>query len=315
MNLREASLRMTIFYSFGFTRRDRPYSARRYLLVDVARDCNLGNDGLEEAGELVFDAMAGLHDLRVVDGFVEDAGGHVGDERDAEDFEPHVAGDDDFVDGGHADEVGSEGAEGADLGGGLVAGAEDGEVDALAEWNILPAGFGVGERAELGRVCRGHVEEAWTELCFVGTEGGVGAGEVDVIGDSNEAALLVAGVDASGGVGDDEGFRAEQTEDAGGEGDFGERVAFVGVDAALHDGDGNSGDGAENELAGVAFDGGLREVWDVGVGNGGGIFDLRREVAEAGAEDDAEARRQRREGADVGYGGDGLGVLVGHCRM
>ena len=35
----------------------------------------------------------------------DDAGGHVGDERDAEDIQTHVAGDDDLVDGRHADEV------------------------------------------------------------------------------------------------------------------------------------------------------------------------------------------------------------------
>ena len=34
-------------------------------------------------------------------------------------LESHVAGDDGFVDGGHADEVGAEGAKGADLGWGL----------------------------------------------------------------------------------------------------------------------------------------------------------------------------------------------------
>ena len=60
-----------------------------------------------------------------------DAGGEVGDEREAEDLDAHVAGDDDLVDGGHADEVGAKGAEGADLGGGFEGGAEDGEVDAF----------------------------------------------------------------------------------------------------------------------------------------------------------------------------------------
>ena len=75
---------------------------------------------------------------------------------------------------------------------------------------------------------------------------------------------------AAGGVGDDEGGAAEEAEDAGGEGDLLHRVAFVGVDAALHDGYGDAGDGAEDELAGVADDGGERPVGDVGVGDGGG---------------------------------------------
>ena len=90
----------------------------------------------------------------------EDTGGHVGDEGDAEDFEAHVAGDDGFVDGGHADEVGAEGAEGADLGGGFEAGAEDGEVDAFGELESLAGGLFDGEGAEARRVGGGHVEEA-----------------------------------------------------------------------------------------------------------------------------------------------------------
>ena len=109
-----------------------------------------------------------------------------------------------------------------------------------------------------------------------------------MVGDGDEVALLVVGVDAAGGVGDDESLAAEEAEDAGGEGDLGEGVALVGVDAALHDGDGNSGDGAEDEVAGVALDGGAGEVGDLGVGDADGILDLGGEVAEAGAEDDAD---------------------------
>ena len=62
-----------------------------------------------------------------------------------------------------------------------------------------------------------------------------------MIGDGDEQALLESGADASGGVGDDEGLAAEEAEDAGGEGDLGDGVALIGVDAALHDGDGDSG--------------------------------------------------------------------------
>ena len=78
-------------------------------------------------------ATANLEDVVVIDGCGGDAGGGVGDEGDAEDVEAHVAGDDDLVHGGHADEVGPEGAKGADLGGGLKRGTEDGEVDAFGE--------------------------------------------------------------------------------------------------------------------------------------------------------------------------------------
>ena len=82
--------------------------------------------------------------------------------------------------------------------------------------------------------------------------------------------------------------------------------------AALHDGYGDAADGAEDQFAGVAYDGGERPVGDVGVGDGGGGFDLGGEVAETGAEDDAEGGLERGLGADVV--GCGLGLLeqVGH---
>ena len=148
------------------------------------------------------------------------------------------------------------------------------------------------------------------EAGFVGAEGGVGAGEVDVVADRDEGALLVCGVEAAGGVGEDEGLAAEQAEDAGGKRDLRHRVALVGVNAAGHDGDWRVGDGTQNELAGVAFYGALRPVGDFTVGDGGGVLDLSGEVTEAGAEDEAEGGFGWVEGADVAGGGLGAGVEI-----
>ena len=78
----------------------------------------------------------------------EDASGHVGDEGDAEDFEAHVTGDDDFVDGGHTDEVGTEGSEGADFGWGFEGWAEDGEIDSFGEREVLARGLFDSQGAE-----------------------------------------------------------------------------------------------------------------------------------------------------------------------
>ena len=248
---------------------------------------------------------------------LQHARGHVGDEREAEDLDAHVARDDDLVHGGHADEVGAEGAEGADLGGRLVAGAEDGEVDAFGQRDVLLCGLFGGEFAQARRVGGGHVEEAQAgagadgEARLVGADGGVLAGEVDVVGDADEAALRVGLVDAAGGVGDDERLAAEQAEHAHGEGDLGHCVAFVGVHAALHDGDGDAADGADDELALVAFDGGAREVRDLGVGDDDGVLDLRGEAAEAGAEDDAERGLEVGLEEDVGEGLRDAGVEIG----
>ena len=111
--------------------------------------CNLGDESGQKSDELALDAAPCLHDLFVVDGFVEDAGGHVGDQREAEDFDSHVAGDDDLVNGRHADQIGSKGAEGTDLGGSLVAGTENREIDAFGERDVLLRGLGLSQCAEL----------------------------------------------------------------------------------------------------------------------------------------------------------------------
>ena len=278
------------------------------MAIDLGQECR------EQSGEEGCGALAGEEDVGVVDWRGSDAGGGVGDEREAEDVEAHVAGDDDLVDGGHADERGAEGAEGADFGGGFEGGAEDGEVDALLQRVALTFGFGESECAQSGGVGGGHVEEALGgagaggKAWLVGTEGGVLAGEVDVIGDEDEGAGREIRIDAAGGIGDDERAAAEEGEDAGREGDVGKGVALVGVDAALHDGDGCAGDGANHELAGVADDGGGREVRDVGVGDGDRVGDRRCEVAEARPEDDANAGDDRRAAADVG--GCGLRARV-----
>ena len=120
-----------------------------------------------------------------------------------------------------------------------------------------------------------------------------------MVGDGDDGALRECGADASGGVGDDEGLATEEAEDAGGEGDLIHAVALVGVDAALHDGYGDACDGAEDEVAGVADDGGLREVWDVCVGDAGGGFDVSGEVAKTGAENDAKGWKEWSFVADV----------------
>ena len=53
---------------------------RLHLVGDELFDCDLWDECGQEAGELLFGVAAGLHDLFVADGLVEDAGGHVGDQ-------------------------------------------------------------------------------------------------------------------------------------------------------------------------------------------------------------------------------------------
>jgi len=151
----------------------------------------------------------------------------------------------------------------------------------------------LGECAETRGVGVGHIEESFSEAIVVRAGEGVESGEVDVIADEDERALRVAGVDSSGGVGDDDTMDAHAAEDAHREGDFGGRVSFVAVHAALHDSDWRGRELADEQFAAVSFDRGAREVWDFGVGNRCGFGDVGCYFAEAGAEDDGDFWRQR----------------------
>ena len=132
-----------------------------------------------------------------------------------------------------------------------------------------------------------------------------------MVADGDQRAFAVGGVDAAGGIGDDERGAAEQAEDSRGEGHLSHGIAFIGVHAALHYRHVDAADAAEDELAAVAEDGGERPVGDLGVVDGGGLLHVRGEVAQAGAEDDAERGRRGVPRANVLGCGEGAGVLVG----
>ena len=89
-----------------------------------------------------------------------EAGSEVGDAGDTEHVDAHVARDDGFGNGGHADEGCAEGAEGANLRGGFEAWSGRGEVDAFVEREALLGGGLLCECAQWLAVGLGHVEEA-----------------------------------------------------------------------------------------------------------------------------------------------------------
>ncbi len=125
--------------------------------------------------------------------------------------------------------------------------------------------------------------------------------------------LRVARVDAAGRVGHDQFLHAESSQHAHGEGDLVHAVSFVGVHATLHDGDGDAAEIAEDELAGVSGDGGLREAGDLGVGDRDRVLHLRGEAAQSRTQDDADARHGGVVLADVVCGGLGVGVEQAHA--
>ena len=63
--------------------------------------------------------------------------------------------------------------------------------------------------------------------------------QVDVVADHDESALLVPEVDASSGVGEDDGADAHASEDANRERHFLRRISFIKMHAALHGRDGD----------------------------------------------------------------------------
>ena len=87
-------------------------------------------------------------------------------------------------------------------------------------------------RAQPRRVDLGHVGKARAEPIVVGADQRIAAGQVDVIVDHHQRALREAGVDAAGGVGEDQRLDAEQPEHADREGHRPQVVPFVDVAAA-----------------------------------------------------------------------------------
>jgi len=115
---------------------------------------------LKQPGEAVLDLVADFGDFRVIQLLCTQAGGQVGDAGDAQHLNAHVTGDDGFRHGGHADQGCAQRAEGANLGGGLVAGPADGQIDALGQLELLLLCGFLREGAEGFGVGFGHVEKA-----------------------------------------------------------------------------------------------------------------------------------------------------------
>ena len=199
-----------------------------------------------------------------------------------------VARGNDFRDGGHADQVGADGAQIANFGGSFVAGTGQSGVDAFIEADVIAVAFADGHFAKAAVVRDGHVRKTQAEAFVVRASERAYALQIDVIFDDDELALNEFAFDAAGGVGKDNRFHAHTGEDANGEGDLFGGIAFVEMDAALHSGDRDVADRAEDELAGMADGSGLREIGDFRVGDFSGVLEFVGEGAEAGAEDQGD---------------------------
>src|SRR5215203_4596510 len=99
-----------------------PRAAATSLRVEAsARASEPGNDPLEQRDELSLYLLRRLHHFRMMERFRKHARRGVGNARDAQHFEPHVARDDCFRRGRHPDRVSAERPERANFRGRLVA--------------------------------------------------------------------------------------------------------------------------------------------------------------------------------------------------
>ena len=240
--------------------------------------------------------MGGVKHLLVGGFFDLSEHAEVSDDREGEHLHTEVAGHDGFGHGGHAHGVGAEDVEGVVFGGGFVARTGNADIDAVLQFDIVLFGHLLCQFHHAVRVGLAHVGEAGTELVVVGTKQGVVGHEVDMVGDDHDVGDVEGGVEAAGGVGEDEFFDAELAEHLDGEGEGLHRVALVVVEAAAHNEDGGAVEGAEDEGAAVALYGGDGEVGNIFVVDFLFILDFLHEAAEAGAEHDG----------DFGAGGDVL---------
>src|SRR5882672_4058615 len=127
----------------------------------------------------------------------------------------------------------------------------------------------------------GHIRKTQTEALVIRANERIDSLEIYMIANHHQAALRIVAIDATGGVGNYHRLDAHAGEDADWERDFFRGIAFIEVDAALHRGDGDVADVADDETSGVAYGGGLGEIRDFRVGNFRCVAKFVSEIAEA----------------------------------
>src|SRR5689334_10087065 len=135
-------------------------SARKMSVASLEFGCNSRDDGLEQRDELTSDAFTGFEDFLVVERLVEDARRGICDTRNAENAHPAVARGNHFGNRGHADEIGSDGAQVPNLSRSFVAWTRQRGVDAFIGADAVAVSFPDGHFAESSVVRYGHVRKS-----------------------------------------------------------------------------------------------------------------------------------------------------------
>ena len=192
-------------------------------------------------------------------GLVENSGGHVGHAGDREYVDSHVAGGDDFCRRRHAHQIGADTAEVFDFRGSFVTRAQQRGVDAFMQNQSLLGGFFAGNlRGSRGSKPASCRESGRRSDRHSGRPADSSL-QIDVIADQNQGALREPEIDASGGVGDDEGANPHAREYPDGKSDLLRGVSLIKMNAALHGSDRDGAGIADDQTSGVADRGGLRE--------------------------------------------------------
>src|SRR5580692_3759222 len=102
--------------AWAFSRARSAASTRRSI-----EPSNLRQQKFQKSDQRAAHHLARFQNLGMIDLPRQDAGRHIRHTGDAEHAHAHVIGYDDFVHGGHADQIGADGPQVTDFGGGLVA--------------------------------------------------------------------------------------------------------------------------------------------------------------------------------------------------
>ena len=108
--------------------------------------------------------------------------------------------------------------------------------------------------------------------------------------DHHEVGLVVLRVHAAARIADDLDLAAQRLHDADRESDLLEGIPLVEVKAAFHRQDGLPAQASAQKSPCVRYHGGAREMRDIVIGNSFVRFDILRQPAQPGAQDNANAQ-------------------------
>ncbi len=182
---------------------------------------------------------------------------------------------------GHADCVRANRAKKTDLCRRLVAGSVHGDVHPMRYRNTSCARRRVGDCSETPGVHLAHVRKSRTEPLVIGAQKRVAPEQVDVVVDDHQRAARETGIDAPGGVREDDLAYAEPPHHACRKDDGRKIVSFVKVRPSGQRGDAPAAYAANYQLPGMPDDAGGGPMRQFGVGHPDRVEQRVGKVAEA----------------------------------